>query len=87
MLYFKAIQHNSDGAITKLPNTAQEGYTEPQLPVVPSCAFSDRTVSTDAAAIRSMYEVALACVNDANASAEAKAYCQTIVDSVTNAAN
>lgn len=45
------------------------------------------TLYTDAAAIRSMYEVALACVNDANASAEAKAYCQTIVDSVTNAAN
>ena len=41
MLYFKAIPHNSDGAITKLPNAAQEGYTEPQLPVVPSCAFSD----------------------------------------------
>lgn len=45
------------------------------------------TLYTDAATIRSMYEVALACVNDANASAEAKAYCQTIVDSVTNAAN
>ena len=45
------------------------------------------TLYTDAAATRSMYEVALACVNDANASAEAKAYCQTIVDSVTNAAN
>lgn len=45
------------------------------------------TLYTDAAAIRSMYEVALACVNDATASAEAKAYCQTIVDSVTNAAN
>ncbi|HBF14763.1 MAG TPA: hypothetical protein DDW30_03600 [Clostridiales bacterium] len=39
------------------------------------------------AATRSMYQVALDCVNDANASAEAKAYCQTIVDSVTNAAN
>ncbi len=43
------------------------------------------TLYTDAAAIRSMYEVALACVSDANASAEAKAYCQTIVDSVANA--
>lgn len=40
------------------------------------------TLYTDAAATRSMYEVALACVNDANAAQEAKDYCQTILDSV-----
>ena len=34
------------------------------------------------AATRSMYQVALACVNDENAPQEAKDYCQTILDSV-----
>ncbi len=43
------------------------------------------TLYTDCACVRSMYDVASACVADENATAEAKTYCQTIIDAVTNA--
>ena len=64
-----------------LYNIPEANYTS-KIIAIP---YIGDTLYTDAAAIRSMYEVALACVADGNASAEAKAYCQTIIDSVTNA--